>query len=127
MVGGTEVNVLAAMKALAVHSENIMVARYASHDIRQGRKEQIISFHARIKGQADTCDYRIKCTKAECDEMVDFAGKILRDILTHGIVFSDSPRQVISGPPNIKYAVDSQYLLKQSLDCMIQPGVVRSI
>ena len=33
---------------------------------------------------------------------------------------------VWSGQPNIKYAVDSQYLLKQSLDCMIQPGVVRS-
>ena len=35
-------------------------------------------------------------------------------------------RLVWSGPPNIKYAVDSQYLLKQSLDCMIPPGVVRS-
>ena len=31
MVRGTEVNVLAAMKALAVRSENIMVARYALH------------------------------------------------------------------------------------------------
>ena len=30
------------------------------------------------------------------------------------------------GHSNIKYAVDSQYLLKQSLDCMIQAGVVRS-
>ena len=33
---------------------------------------------------------------------------------------------VWSCPPNIKHAVDSQYLLKQSLDCMVQPGVVRS-
>ena len=38
MVGDTEENVLAAMKALAVRSENIMVARYALHDMRQGRE-----------------------------------------------------------------------------------------
>ena len=86
MVGDTEVNVLAAMKALAVRSENIMVARYALHDMRQGREEQIRSFYARIKGQADTCDYRTKCTKSECNEMVDFAGEILRDVLARGIV-----------------------------------------
>ena len=54
MVGCTEVNVLAAIKALAVRSENIMVARYALHDMRQGREEQIRSYYARIKGEADT-------------------------------------------------------------------------
>ena len=69
MVGGTDVNVLAAIKALAVRSENIMVARY----MRQGREEQIRSFYARIKGQADTCDYRIKCTKAGCESNIVFA------------------------------------------------------
>ena len=45
-------------------------------------------------------------------------------------IFSDSHLTawfslMSSGPPNIKYAVDSQYIHKQSLDCMIQPGVVR--
>ena len=96
MVGGTEVNVLAAIKALAVRSENIMVARYALHDLRQGREEQIRSFYARIKGQADTCDYRIKCTKAGCDEMVDFAGEILRDVLARGIVDDEIQLDLIS-------------------------------
>ena len=93
MVGGTEVNVLAAIKALAVRSENIMVARY---DMRQGREEQIRSFYPRIKGQADTCDYRIKCTKAGCDEMVDFAGEILRDALARGIVDDEIQLDLIS-------------------------------
>ena len=96
MVGGTEVNVLAAMNALAVRSENIMVARYALHDMRQVREEQIRSFYARIKGQADTCDYRIKCTKVECDEMVDFAGEILRDVLARGVVNDEIQLDLIS-------------------------------
>ena len=86
LVGGTEVNVLAVMKALAVRSKNVMVARYALHDMRQGREEQIRSFYARIKAQADTCAYQLKCPKAECNEMVDFAGEILRDVLARGIV-----------------------------------------
>ena len=92
MVGGTEVNLLAAIKALAVRSENIMVA----HDMRQGCEEQIRSFYARIKGQADTCDYRIKCTKAGCDEMVDFVGEILRDVLARGIVDDEIQLNLIS-------------------------------
>ena len=96
MVGDTEVNVLAAMKALAVRGENIMVARYALHDMRQGREEQIRSFYARIKGQADTCDYRTKCTKSECNEMVDFAGEILRDVLARGIVDDEIQLDLIS-------------------------------
>ena len=96
MVGDTEVNVLAAMKAHAVRSENIMVARYALHDMRQGREEQIRSFYARIKGQADTCDYRTKCTKSECNEMVDFAGEILRDVLARGIVDDEIQLDLIS-------------------------------
>ena len=96
MVGHTGVNVLAAMRALAVRSENVMVARYSLHDMRQGREEQIRSFYARIKGQADTCDYRIKCTKAECNETVDFAGEILRDLLVSGIVDDQIQLDLIS-------------------------------
>ena len=92
----SEVNVLAAMKALAVRSENIMVARYALHDMRQGREEQIRSFYARIKGQADSCDYRNKCTNSECNEMVDFAGEILRDVLARGIVDDEIQLDLIS-------------------------------
>ena len=85
MVGGTEVNVLAATKALAVRSEYVMVARYALHDMRQGREEQIRSFYARIKGQADTCAYQLKCPKAECNK-----------ILARGIVDDEIQLDLIS-------------------------------
>ena len=61
-----------------------------------GTQGQIRSFYARIKGQADTFDYRIKCTKAECNEMVDFAGEILRDILARGIVDDEIQLDLIS-------------------------------
>ena len=60
-----------------MRNENIMVARYGLLVMRLGREEQIRSFYARIKCQADTCDDRIKCTKADCNEMVEFAGEML--------------------------------------------------
>ena len=64
--------------------------------MRQGREEQIRSFYARIKGQADTCAYQLKCPKAECNEMVDFAGEILRDVLARGIVDDEIQLDLIS-------------------------------
>ena len=105
MVGDTDVKVLAAMKALTVRSENTMVARYALHDMRQGREEQIRPFYARIKGQADTCAYQIKCTKTECNEMVDFTGEILRDVLARGIADDEIQLDLISDQ-NQKMAVE---------------------
>lgn len=61
LAGSDEKDVLAAMKALAVRAENTMVARVALSNMRHG--EPIRSFHARIKGQADTCKYEMKCSK----------------------------------------------------------------
>ncbi|KAJ8369166.1 hypothetical protein SKAU_G00091940 [Synaphobranchus kaupii] len=58
-----EKDVLAAMKALAVRAENTMVAQVAQSNMRQGYEEPIRSFHARIKGQADTC----KRDTTQCD------------------------------------------------------------
>ncbi|KAF0038000.1 hypothetical protein F2P81_010874 [Scophthalmus maximus] len=80
-----EKDVLAAMKALAVLAENTMVARVALSYIRQGHEEPIRSFHARLKGQVDTCKYEMKCTKVGCDQVNDFTEEILRDVIARGI------------------------------------------
>ncbi|XP_029282003.1 uncharacterized protein LOC115004500 [Cottoperca gobio] len=85
LAGSNEKDVLAAMKALAVRAENTMVARVALSNMRQGHEEPIRTFHARIKGQADTCKYEMKCTKAECDQVNDFREEILRNVIARGI------------------------------------------
>lgn len=73
----TKKNVLVAMKALAVQAENTMIARVALSNMRQGHEEPIQSFHAGIKGQADTCKYEMKCTKTGYDQVNDFTEEIL--------------------------------------------------
>ena len=57
LVDSDEKDVLSAIRALSVHAENIMVARVALSNMRQGHEEPIRSFHARLKGQAGTCKY----------------------------------------------------------------------
>ena len=80
-----EKDVLSAMRALAVRAENTMVARVALSNMRQGHEEPIRSFHARLKGQAGTCKYKMTCTKEGCDQVNDFTEEILRDVIARGI------------------------------------------
>ena len=59
VTGKEEAEVLTAIKTLADHEENTMVARATLHNMRQDRDEAIRSFGTRIKGQAGICKYTI--------------------------------------------------------------------
>ena len=85
LINSDEKDVLAAMKSLAVRSENTMVARVALSNMRQRHEEPIRSFYARVKGQADACKYEMKCTNAECDQINHFTEEIIRNVIAHGI------------------------------------------
>ena len=85
LINSAEKDVLTAMKALAVRSENTMVARVALSNMRQGHEEPIRSFYARIKGQADTCKYEMECVNAACDQINDFTEEIIRNVIARGL------------------------------------------
>ncbi len=55
----TEVNLLAAIRALAVREENPKVARVALSRMVQDRGEPIRSFAARLRGQAEVCTFTL--------------------------------------------------------------------
>ena len=78
-----EIEVLAAIKKLAVREENTMVARVQLHNMRQDRDETIRSFGARLRGQAGVCKFLVKCPG--CDADVKYTEAIPRDVLTLGI------------------------------------------
>ena len=85
LINSAEKDVLTHMKALAVRSENTMVARVALSNMRQGHEEPIRSFYARIKGQADTCKYEMECVNAACDQINDFTEEIIRNVIARGL------------------------------------------
>ena len=78
-----EIEVLAAIKKLAVREENTMVARVQLHNKCQDHDKTIRSFGARLRSQAGVCKFLVKCPG--CDADVNYTEAILRDVLTLGI------------------------------------------
>ena len=83
LVGKTEVEVLAAMKILAVREENVMVARVTLHNMKQDRGEPVRAYGARLRGQASVCKFVQQCTN--CQANVNYTEAILRDVLCRGL------------------------------------------
>lgn len=57
--------------------------------MQQEHEEPIRSFYACLKGQAGTCKYEMKCTKADCGQITDFTEEILCNVITRGIADQD--------------------------------------
>ena len=93
LAGETEEDVLAAIKALAVREENVMVARVALHHMKQDRDEPIRAFAARLKGQASVCKYVKTCPG--CDRQVTYTEAILTDVLCRGIADAEIQRDLL--------------------------------
>ena len=70
---------------MKIRQENIMVVRATLHNMRQDRDETIRSFGVRIKGQAGSCKYTIKCQRDACNADIDYTDAILQDVLARGI------------------------------------------
>ena len=102
-----------------------MVARAALSNIRQGHEEPTRSFYARIKGQADTCKYEMKCSKEESDQVNDFTEEILRNEIARGI--ADQQVQLdLLGKKNEDMALKCNYSAPQ-LVCNLIINVIRNI
>ena len=100
LTGKTEVAVLAAIKQLAVREENVMVARLNLQRLKQDRDEAVRSYCARLRGQADTCDYVIKCP--ECNKDANYKDNIIRDVLICGLNDQDIQLDLL-GSTNKEY------------------------
>ncbi len=90
--GGSLVNkpvddVMASIKALAVRTENTMVARVALQNMRQDRDEPIRNYGARLKGQAGECKFSVSCT--DCDRNISYMEEMTRDVLIRGLADSE--------------------------------------
>ena len=55
-----EINILDSIYRLAVKTENVMVSRVVLNNIQQQANEGIRNFTARVKGQADLCQFTQK-------------------------------------------------------------------
>eukprot|EP00111_Clytia_hemisphaerica_P020937 TCONS_00061733-protein len=83
---------LESMKSLAVVAVATCVTRTELMNMHQERDEQFRIFSSRVRGKAETCNYKTRCT---CDNTIDFTDSIIRDVLIAGIEDSDIRREVL--------------------------------
>ena len=88
----TEAQVLNSIKSLAVIPVAIGVRRAELLGMTQDSSENARSFHAKVKGKADTCAYKVKCG---CDEFVEFTDIIVKDVFVGGLSDDDIKREVL--------------------------------
>ena len=87
MVNLTEESIIEKIKTLAVRNENVMVARVELLKMTQDREEPVRAYAARLKGQANICQFSIKCK--DCNKDVSYSEQIVRDSLIRGIYDED--------------------------------------
>jgi hypothetical protein len=67
--------------------ENVVVPRVTLHSMAQDTEEAVRPFCARLKGQANVCNYKIECPKCKID--VFYTDHIVRDCVIRGISDDD--------------------------------------
>ncbi|RDH89254.1 MAG: hypothetical protein DIZ77_16200 [endosymbiont of Seepiophila jonesi] len=87
-----EKDILDSIHRLAVKAENVMVSRVALNNLQQQADEGIRNFTARVKGQADLCQFTQKCT---CTKEVRYTDEMVRDVIIRGLYDQDTQREVL--------------------------------
>ena len=85
--------ILAAMKQLSVKEENVMVSCVNLHAFKQESNEPCRNFAARLRGQAELCNFVEKCTN--CQHDVRYTDRMVRDALIRGLYDQDIQREVL--------------------------------
>ena len=87
-----ELHILESIRRLAVKAENVMVSRVVLNNLQQQADEGIRNFTARVKGQADLCQFTKQCT---CTNTVRYTDEMVRDVIIRGLYDQDTQRDVL--------------------------------
>ncbi len=90
-------DLLAAMRSLAVIPVATGVLRADLLHMHQERDEPFRAFAARVRGKAETCAFKARCT---CGNDVNYTDHSIRDVLLSGISDLDIRREVL-GTTNV--------------------------
>ena len=92
----TETALLHAMKKMAVRAQNNLVNVVNFLGMGQDNDEPGGSFAARLKGQASTCDFTIKCAASGCSSETSYMEKMVAHQLVRGLVDPTIQEEVLA-------------------------------
>ena len=95
LLDGSEKDLLAAIKRLAIIPVAKTVRRSDVLQMRQDHDEGVRAFYARVKGKADTCAYTVDCTHVDCGRKIDYTHEVIKDMLVTGLSDPEIRRDVL--------------------------------
>ena len=80
-----EADLMEAIKKLAVRRQNTLVNVTQFLDMAQDNEETAGSFMARLKGQASSCSFTLKCPAATCTQEISYTDQMVAHQLVRGL------------------------------------------
>ena len=91
----TEEQLLELMKAMSIRGVNKLCNVVEFLNLKQNETEPIQKFISRVRGQALTCDFKIKCSKVGCSQESSYADKLSSHIIVRGLYDPDIQEDVL--------------------------------
>ena len=91
-----EVDLLAAIRRMAVLESNPMVHRNNLRGIIQGESEKGRNYVARLREAAIDCKFSIKCTEDLCGATISYKEEIIRDQCVYGLRCKDTQAKILA-------------------------------
>ena len=92
----TATELLEAIKNLAVTVLHPSVHIVALHEMKQGETETTKMFSARVKGVANNCNLKKKCTRRGCNETVSFVDETCYHVVLSGIADCEMKEKILT-------------------------------
>ena len=91
----TEMEVLKEIKQFAVREENTIINRNVLRGMMQNHDEDVKHFAARVRGQAEMCNYTVQCTRQGCNSLISYAEAEVRDQICKGLADPEIQQELL--------------------------------
>ena len=92
----SEEELLIQIKNLAVPKRSTLIERNVMRGMIQEENEDIEHYAARLKGQAEMCNYVVTCTKPACNTVISYVDDEIKDQLCKGLYDQEILQNLLS-------------------------------
>ena len=90
----TEADLIALLKLCSIRAQNKLVNIVEFLNIVQEPAKPVTKLVSRVKGQAEVCDFTVKCPEEACDKVVSYSEQLVSRVIVRGL--EDSEKVIFS-------------------------------
>ena len=92
----TEEGLMEAARGMVVKSRNKLVMQLQLQKMMQGPDQPVQTYVANLKATARTCGYRMQCTDANCNKVVDYTDAMVLQQMIRGLADDEIQRKLLA-------------------------------